>query len=254
METILNAPAFIINLESEDDRLLYSTENIKSAGFTDIRRFDAIRGTNENQVKNALDLLNNPEIHDEIGTPGKLGCLLSHLTLLKHIIDQNLEKATIFEDDVFFHPQWHDLASEYYNETPSDYDIIFIGNSVDSIRLGTECNDKILTDSCFSAHCYTVTLEGAKRLLDACLNWRYDIFNEMFSGKNIKGLYPVDIIYKLTEIIINMKIIEQQFTWYCWNGTKYPCNSNKIPLKGNDDRNSGLVFQATDDFETLIHF
>ena len=37
METILNAPAFIINLESEDDRLLYSTENIKSAGFTDIR-------------------------------------------------------------------------------------------------------------------------------------------------------------------------------------------------------------------------
>jgi GR25 family glycosyltransferase involved in LPS biosynthesis len=252
METILNAPAFIINLESEDARLLYSTENIKDAGFTDIRRFDAVLGTNENQVKNALQLLNNPEIH-HMEPPGKLGCLLSHLTLLKYIIDQNLEKATIFEDDVFFHPQWHHLSREYYNETPSDYDIIFIGNSVDSIRLGIASNNKILTDSCFSAHCYTVTLEGAKRLLNASLKWRYDMFNEMFSGQNIKGLYALDIIYKFTEMMIHMKKIEREFTWYCWNGTVYPCEFNTIPFSRYNIANAGLVFQALDKFETTVN-
>jgi hypothetical protein len=253
MDHIINSPAFIINLETKHERLAYSKENITNAGFTDIRRFNAVKGSDDDQVKSALKSLNNPKIHDEMETPGRVGCLLSHLTLLRHIIDEKIQLATIFEDDVFFHPQWDKLATEYYNETPNDYDVIFIGNSIDSIRLGTSCNDKVLTESCFSLHCYTVTLEGAKRLLDACLNWRYDIFNEMFSGQGIKGLYVVDIMYKFTQIIINMKKIEKKFTWYCWNGTVYPCEFNTIPFSRYNIANSGLVFQALDKFETTVN-
>jgi GR25 family glycosyltransferase involved in LPS biosynthesis len=252
MEYILNSPAFIINLETYNERLEYSKENITNAGFTDIRRFNAVKGSDHDQVKSALESLNNPKIHDEMGTPGKIGCLLSHLTLLKYIIDHNIQIATIFEDDVFFHPQWQTISYEYYNETPKDYDVIFIGNSVDSLRLGTPTSDKILTESCFCTHCYTVTLEGAKRLLDICLNWRYDIFNEIFPGQNINGIYVIDIMYKFTQMIINIKKIEQKFTWYCWNGIIYQCEFNTIPFSRYNIANSGLVFQALDKFETSV--
>ena len=253
MEYILHSPAFIINLESQNERLAYSKENIRNAGFTDIRRFKAVKGSDDEQVKSALESLNNPKIHDTIDTPGRIGCLLSHLTLLKYIIDQEFQVATIFEDDVFFHPQWQTISHEYYKETPSDYDVIFIGNSIDSLRHGTPSSNKILTESCFSLHCYTVTLEGAKRLLDACINWRYDLFNEMFAGQHINGIYIVDIMVKFTQIISNLNKIERAFTWYCWNGTVYPCEFNAIPLSRYNIANSGLVFQDLEQFETTVN-
>jgi GR25 family glycosyltransferase involved in LPS biosynthesis len=234
MDYILNSPAFIINLETQNERLAYSKENITNAGFTDIRRFNAVKGSDDDQVKIALESLNNPKIHDEMETPGKIGCLLSHLTLLKYIIDQNIQIATIFEDDIFFHPQWQTISREYYNETPKD-------------------NDKILTESCFCTHCYTVTLEGAKRLLEAFLNWRYDIFNKIFPGQNINGIYVVDIMIKFTQMITNLNKIERAFTWYCWNGTVYPCEFNAIPLSRYNIANSGLVFQALTIFETSVN-
>ena len=188
-----------------------------------------------------------------MGTPGRIGCLLSHITVLKHIIDNNIKISTIFEDDVFFHPMWQSISHEYYKYTPNDYDIIFIGNSVDSLRFGKECNDKITTESCFCTHCYTLTLEGAKKLLSSCLNWRYDLFNEMYEDKNIRGLYTIDIIIKFTQMITNLNKIERPFTWYCWNGTVYPCEFNLIPLSRYNTANSGLVFQAHDKFETTVN-
>ena len=252
MEIILNSPAFIINLEGQTERLKYTTENLRNAGFTDILRYHAINGSDSTQVTKALNELNNPLIHDT-GTPGKLGCLLSHLSILKYIIDHDIKIATIFEDDVYFHPQWETLSSEYYKDTPSDYDIIFIGNSVDTLRLGTPLPDKILTESCFSLQCYTVTLEGAKKLLSSCLNWRYDLFNEMYAGQNIHGLYVIDIIIKFTQILTNLNKIERPFTWYCWNGTIYPCEFNIIPLSRYNIANTGLVFQALDKFQTTVN-
>jgi len=253
MESILNSPAFIVNIESEHERLAYSKENIRNAGFTDIRTFKAVKGSDDEQVKSALESLNNPKIHNYMETPGRIGCLLSHLTLLKYIIDQKFEKATIFEDDIFFHPEWQTISHEYYKETPSDYDVIFIGNSIDSLRHGTASSDKILTESCFCTHCYTVTLEGAKRLLDICLNWRYDLFNEINTGQNINGIYTVDIMIKFTQIITNLNKIERTFTWYCWNGTVYPCEFNRIPLPRYNIANSGLVFQDHKKFETTVN-
>jgi GR25 family glycosyltransferase involved in LPS biosynthesis len=252
MEVILNSPAFIINLEEQSERLLFSKENLRNAGFTDIRRYHAINGSDSTQVNNILNDFNNPTIHD-MGTPGKLGCLLSHLSVLKYIIEHNIQLATIFEDDIFFHPQWNTLCGEYYKETPSDYDIIFLGNSVDTLRMGTPLYNKILTESCFSLQSYTVTLEGARKLLSSCLNWRYDLFNEMYAGQNIHGLYVIDIIIKFTQILTNLNKIERPFTWYCWNGTIYPCEFNIIPLSRYNIANTGLVFQALDKFQTTVN-
>jgi hypothetical protein len=50
---------------------------------------------------------------------------------------------------------------------------------------------------------------------------------------------------------MNKKLLKKTINWYCWNGTYFQCDFNRIPLKGNDIRNTGLVFQS-DNFESIV--
>lgn len=250
MDEILNAPAFVIHLEKSLERKDFFTKNITEAGFTDMRIFKAVDGNNPIERNETYKLFNYPKIDVEISY-GQIGCLLSHFKVLKHIIDNNINKATIFEDDVSFHPQWKTLCIEYLNETPKDFDVIFIGNGLDSCR-NINNTPKITTESCFCTHAYIVTLEGAKKIFNSLLNYDYYNFEHSSRGKTLTGLYAIDIMLKDLEIRMLNNSIDKKFTWYCWNGTAYPCNSNKIPLQGNDVRNSGLVFQNTEIFKSLV--
>jgi GR25 family glycosyltransferase involved in LPS biosynthesis len=248
MDVILNAPAFVIHLESLQSRKDFFTKNINDAGFTDMRIFKGVDARINSEFEEAKQLFGNPLISSE-PSKGSMGCVFSHFKVLKYIIDNQIPIATIFEDDVYFHPQWKQLAPEYFNETPKDFDVIFIGNGLDSCRY-TRNMLKITTESCFCTHAYIVTLEGAKRLLQTMLYWRYDLFNH--PSHKVEGLYIVDVMIKHMQNLINSKKIQRTLTWYCWNGTIHECKSNKIPLQGYDARNTGLVFQATDDFESTL--
>jgi GR25 family glycosyltransferase involved in LPS biosynthesis len=251
MDQILNAPAFVIHLEGDKETLNrkdFFTKNISDAGFTDMRIFNGVDGRNKDITDVVIHTFGITKICWEV-SKGQLGCMFSHFKVLKYIIDNQISIATIFEDDVHFHPQWLELAPEYFNKTPKDFDVIFIGNSVDNLILGKKIQ-KINTDPCYCTHAYIVTLEGAKKLLNTCLNWRYDLFQH--HAHKVEGLYIIDICIKYMQELINTKKISRTFTWYCWNGTEYPCDSNKLPLKGNNIRNCGLVFQATDELGSIV--
>lgn len=251
MDRIFECPAFVIHLQSCANRKQFFMKNITAAGFKDIRIFDGVNGKDIHSRINAILKFDNLVFDTEV-TEGSTGCVLSHLCLLKHIIDNNIEIATIFEDDVWFHPEWKFLSNEYYSETPSDFDVLFIGNGLDSCRVSPETTPKITTESCWCTHAYIIKLEGAKKLLSALLNWDYKNFNHAMRGKTLSGLYCIDIMIKDTQNNILNKTIPQLFTWYCWNGTKYPYKPTLFPISGNDNRNTGLVFQATDEFESTL--
>ena len=248
MDLILNAPAFVIHLESLKSRRDFFTRNIKEAGFTNMSIFKGVDARINSEMEDSRQMFGYPLVSTE-PSKGSIGCVFSHLKLLKHIIDNQIQIATVFEDDVHFHPQWKELSALYLSETPKDFDVVFIGNGLDSCR-NKQNPLKITTESCFCTHAYIVTLEGAKKLLNTILNWRYDTFNHPLH--KVEGLYIIDVMIKHMQNLINSQVIERTFTWYCWNGTVYECQSNKIPLQGNDVRNTGLVFQATDDFETTL--
>jgi hypothetical protein len=252
MDKILNYPAFVIHVSSIcPERKPFFMKNISEAGFTDIRIYEGVVGSDIVSKTNALLKFNNLAFDNEI-SPGSIGCILSHFTLLKHIIDNNIQCCTIFEDDVWFHKDWKTLSNEYYSETPSDFDILFIGNGLDSCRFTPETTPKITRESCWCTHAYIVTLNGAKKFLNALLNWDYKNFNHASRGKTLVGLYAIDIMIKnMQDDILNQRIPEL-FKWYCWNGTKYPYKEDFFPIKGNDCRNTGLVMQATDDFKTTV--
>lgn len=251
MDKILEAPSFVIHLDSCTDRKPFFMKNISEAGFQDIQIFKAVDGNDVIEKTSAMLKFGNLPIDSEM-SGGGIGCMLSHFLVLQHIIDNGIELATIFEDDVWFHPNWKILCNEYYENTPNDWDVLFTGNGLDSCQLTSSTTPKITTESCWCTHAYTVTLKGAKTFLNMLLNWDYKNFNHTSRGKTLTGLYSIDIMIKDIQNNILIKRIPKTITWYCWNGTKYPYKSNLLPVTGNDRRNTGLVFQATDDFKSTI--
>jgi hypothetical protein len=252
MDTILSSPAFVIHLERSKDREFFVKKNIQEAGFTDIRIFNGFDGMDDTSRTDALMLFDNPPIDWEI-SKGQTGIALSHLKVLKHIVDEKIPVATVFEDDVHFHPEWKTLCHTYYSLTPKDFDLLYIGNGLDSCINTSDHNsiNEINNESAWCLHAYVVTCAGAKKVLDSLINWDYRNFNHGSRGKTLTGLYVVDIMFKDIQNRINSGSISRSYTWYSWNGTKYPCKSNRLPVTGNDTRNTGLVFQNADYFKSL---
>lgn len=238
LNNLLNKPAFVIHIEEcAPERTIFFKTNIKNAGYSDIRIFEGVKVNNEEYIKE----FENLEFRNDMSN-GRKGCLISHLKLYRHIISNNIQICTIFEDDVHFHPEWKNLALKYYKNTPDNFDIIFIGNEIDN------CNTKIPkinTCSCFCTHAYIITLEGAKKLLSYLLYW-----GELKVNK-LKGLHAIDVMIKDIQNKMNNKELKKELIWYCWNGTSFPCEFNKLPLEGINKRNSGLVFQS-DKFVSMI--
>ena len=102
---------YCVNLKKRPDRWKlceqqFSTHNIK------VERFEAVDGTK----------------HELVGrmSHGEVGCLLSHLNILKECKEKNISNVLITEDDVEFHENFGELFSEYVKELP-EWDILYLG-------------------------------------------------------------------------------------------------------------------------------
>lgn len=244
---ILHKPAFVIHIqELSPERREFFTDNITKAGFTDMRIFEGINCYNNEILNNTIREFNNIKLHENL-SPGQKGCLLSHLKLYKYIIENNIDICTIFEDDVHFHPNWDNLAFNYYNNTPKNFDIIFIGNQIDT------SNKLIINNlSTYCTHAYIITFKGAQKLLRYLLNWDYYSKEiELCVGHKLTGLFCIDIMIKNIQDRMNKRELKKNINWYCWNGTIFPCKFNNLPLIGFNVRNSGLVFQ-NENFMSIV--
>jgi len=247
-DIVLNSPAFVVYVESlAPERKDFFTKNIINAGFTNMQIFPGVNAKNEQELNEAIALF--PGIKFDKNTRiGQIGCLLSHLKVLKHIVENNILISTIFEDDVHFHPQWEELAPKFFENTPKNFDIIFAGNQIEK----PENVPRISKLPCFSTHSYIITFQGANKLLNSILEWDYQNFHKYHDECEKTGFMAIDIIIKDFQERISRKQLEPKFTWYCWNGTKNPCEFNKLPLNGSKVRNSGLVFQS-EQFTSIVH-
>ena len=228
---VLNAPAFVVNLDRSPHRLAVVSQRIRAAGFSDLRRFRAIDANNPADLVGGWLALGDPPFNPNddqfVAHPGTQGCFLSHVLLWRAIVDLGLPFATVFEDDVWFHKNWDQLAPAYFHETPPDYDILFVGNMILN-----PLQDLVVRTDVWCMHAYVVTLEGARRLLDAVL-------------KVPGGLFPVDA---MLVHLMRSELYEGEpagFRWYAWNGARYP--DEQAVLDGGKPwrvkRNTGLVFQ-----------
>jgi len=257
--SVINAPAFVIHMEKAAERKPFFMRNIVDAGFTDIQIWLGVNADDDTELKAELNKLENLKIHSKMGR-GPIGCLLSHLSVLHYIVQNNISIATIFEDDVHFHPHWANLAPNYFENTPTDFDIIFMGNQVDEcMKYGIIKTDTLLPPhinkcSNFCTHAYIITQKGAQKLIQLLLSWDWWSKYAAVETENddiLDGLYCIDIMIKnVQKRILTGQLPSNILKWYCWCGMYYMCDYNKAPLSGINIKNCGLVFQC-DKFPSL---
>jgi GR25 family glycosyltransferase involved in LPS biosynthesis len=230
MNDIFNCECKVINLNNNIYRWIFAEKNISKAGFKNIKRFPAIDGKKPEILKKEWSLLGNPKFSDNDPDfnfkKGKQGCFLSHIKIWKEIIDNNIEKIIIFEDDIFFHEDWKDLSSSLFELTPKNFDLLFFGSNLNGLNLDNEILQKnILITPVFCLHSYCITKIGATKLL-----------NYIFQNQN-SGVYTIDYILfdYMNYILQNYENIKDfPLIWYVWN--YYPLVKKIYPQ-------TGLVFQ-----------
>jgi len=75
-----------------------------------------------------VDLYNDPPTYRELRL-SEVCNSLSHIYVLKHIIDNNIEYGLVLEDDVILKDDFFSKFNFYFEDTPEDFDIIFLGSA-----------------------------------------------------------------------------------------------------------------------------
>ena len=227
---MLNTPVFIVNLKRDHERYVATKQRIQDAGYTNITRWNAVDATNPKELHDAwLQQFNNvmptfePADPDFVAKVGKQGLYLSMISLWKHMIDNKIQIATIFEDDIMFHPQWSHYAQQYWTLTPKTFDILYIGN-----QLHMPSEHHIDRVPVYCLHAYMLTLEGATKLY------------------NLVKINPCTLDFMLAHYMCREAIrkIQCPFNWFVWNGTFFP-------TEHTSKKNTGLVYQD-DSYESSI--
>ena len=154
---------FIINLKRADAKRERMKGLLEEIGC-DYEFFEAIDGSHVDTSKfKASSYWMDPYHHTHM-TEGEIGCALSHFMVWKKIVESNIDRAIILEDDVEF---LDDNFMEKCHAIDSDYDHVFLGRKkIGSDEEETVSDDPVLVKPMFSywTCAYLLSLEGAKKL------------------------------------------------------------------------------------------
>jgi GR25 family glycosyltransferase involved in LPS biosynthesis len=225
----LKLPVFLISVDQTKERFHNSVQRIQEAGFTNIQVCQAIRGDAPPEVIRAHWDTHPPIQYDYKALyPGPMGCLLSHLALLKHIITNDVPAAVVFEDDVLFHTQWHTLAPQYYQHTPKTTDMIYMGH-----HCGNAVRElAIYRIPVFCTHAFVITKQGAQRLYDILIKYPYP------------DTHQIDMMLVRIQNEIMMEKSSFVLDWLVWNSEMFPDPETAPRIHPHVvHKDKGLVFQ-----------
>lgn len=177
----------IINLKKDQDKYSLMSKKLTHLEIPH-KRFDAILGTDiYEQFKTQKRFLNNGYNL----RPHQVGIWQSHYIIWKQMIDENINKLLIFEDDCSFVNDFKVLYNNVLDMVKDkNYDILFLGYSGASIDI--ENNLYLLKNQGVprTTHSYILTLSGAKKLVEELkvIDFPIDeIIGKMFNNSKLIG-------------------------------------------------------------------
>ena len=194
-------PAFCINLARRPDRWKRFFDQPAVEDLPTLRRFEAVDGkTLDIRNDERIPLLTKRNIlagmrrtHEELDTPGGIGCALSHIGVWEWAVQNQSEVTLVFEDDAVVPPDFVSRANQALNATPA------IGSRTDTWDLllftdGTRICEPVpgtnfeSCDSFIGLQAYCITLDCAKRFLAEAhsLHMHIDLWMAVF--KSVHGL------------------------------------------------------------------
>ena len=126
---------FIINLEHRKDRWTNIKNNLEKFKITNYERFNAIRPEFKNIPSSSYRNMNKLSIKKRpTGYPtGCIGCLRSHVEILKLAKKRNYQKIIILEDDAFFKANL-DIFENAIKQLDSKFDIFQLAGNHRAIK------------------------------------------------------------------------------------------------------------------------
>lgn len=122
----------------------------------------------------------------------------SFVGVLQHIVQNKDERSVIFQGPIEFNSSWPDLHQAYFEATPPETDVIYMG--YDTYINNTSYN--IIKKPTFSTHALLITLNGAQKLLDIC------------SDNSDSGSCSSDYELKINH---EMSKPDSRIDWVVWN-------------------------------------
>jgi len=199
-------PIFIINLKQDTEKKKHM-QQLCNQYRLDCQFIDAVYGKeiDKNKLTKVYDKKRTlAEIGRELSV-GEIGCTLSHMHIYQKMIDEHIEQAIIFEDDITFNNRIHDVFSSISN-FPEDWECVLLHyhrNGTFRKRYCISFHDrkavakglKIVrfTDLMHSTGAYIVNLAGAKKLLTHLEKGIYkpiDHYTGNENDVNLYGLHP----------------------------------------------------------------
>lgn len=160
---------FLINLERRIDRLIGFNNKAKEIGF-EFEIFKAIdgRGITEDTVYNGnkISISRNKYYVDGFSNYSKsqIGCLISHLEVLKLAKQRGYNNFLVLEDDCEFKTDFNQEFDKFIQEFDKEWDMLYFSGSM------IEYSDKFLTyrrlTSCHTTHSYAVNSRCLDYLID----------------------------------------------------------------------------------------
>ena len=167
---------FVINLDSRADRwksLLEAEPSLSSA-----TRISAVDGRNMTLTPEIYQLFQHNNFKWKKSV---MGCMLSHVSIWKKILQEKGDSFLILEDDVRFEPGWREQWNRI--DVPKDADIVYLGGILPPNRAGLPNVLQKVTNHCYSiqpnclfsvaplpifhlcAFSYVLTRSGAEKLV-----------------------------------------------------------------------------------------
>lgn len=168
---------YLINLRRRPERRERMMWSLYEMGIT-AKVVDAVDGgaLNSSDIKFlGVDLL--PGYYDPFSgrtlTKGEVGCFLSHYYIWKEMVDLQLDKAVVFEDDVRFQGNFRRRLLRLMEEVELvelDWDIIYLGRKQvqpEEEEVVENVRNLVVAGYSYWTLSYVISLQGAQKLLNA---------------------------------------------------------------------------------------
>ena len=191
---------YFINLEKRKDR--YKRFNIKfqnsdfNMNYELFKAFDGIqvdlgKYVTQNTLNEILQTERNGKrkYHYQL-TRGAIGCYLSHVTIWKDILENNIKQALILEDDANLPKRFNEKLEEKIKFVPKDYDIILLGCKCLKCKK-MEGYRKVKRFRLL--HSYIITNNCIKKIYNKMFPIKQQIDSEISDLSDLINIYALDI-------------------------------------------------------------
>jgi GR25 family glycosyltransferase involved in LPS biosynthesis len=172
---------YCINLDRRPDRWEQAQSEFKKHNIT-VERFSAIDG-NPNNIQTNIVI-------------GHVGCVLSHLNIIKEAKDKKLKNILIFEDDVVFSDDFNDRFESMYEKVPKDWNMLYFGGSHHG-KLEMISDNIGRARKTYTTHAYAIKSDV------------FDVAIKLLS----KAQYEVDVTLSLMQQSFNVYVIRPHLAW-----------------------------------------